>query len=151
MAQAQARSRPFPLPDDLTGLLIAAIPRDSLNAAALVCHKFHAVIAGPQFPTLRQQHGFAERGIVVVKSDEKSSAIEIRLASQSDVVTRIPGSYRLRLDISTTDGARLFFSGGADAREPFPTTGMTACAPRPSPSARDMQVSLSHYRLGFTL
>ena len=35
-------------------------------------------------------------------------------------------------------------------REPFPTTGMTACTPRPSPSARDMQVSLSHYGLGFS-
>ena len=28
--------------------------------------------------------------------------------------------------------------------------GTTTCTPRPSPSARDMQVSLSHYRLGFT-
>ena len=63
MAQAQAGSNFLALPDDLRGGLLALIPHDSLTAAALVCRAFHAVISGPQFPTLRQRFGgFAAPG-----------------------------------------------------------------------------------------
>ena len=226
MAQAQAGSRLLKSPDDVIRRLLAGLPRDSLNAADLVCRAFHAVIADPQFPAFRQNFGFAERGIGFDgPGDAWSSTLKIfdiasgawhlgapipegvggrgerdlravaldgklyciglltlscydpqadasglsrrqsspgkiwreTLASNSSIISE---SWRLFLtragSWSSYRTAQLSSEprtapGPAtkSPREPFPTTGLTTCTPRPS--ARDMQVSLSRYRLGFTL
>ena len=99
------------LPAQLLPRVLAGIPLADHRATAAACRAFRAVITDPQFPAARRGHGLRERGIVVATSDGRSR-IEIRVASTTGVVARIPRNHGL--DTATSDGARLFFSSIAD-------------------------------------
>ena len=157
MAQAQAGSNFLALPDDLRGIVLALIPHDSLTAAALVCRAFHAVISGPQFPALRQRFGgFAAPGPLIVAVTSGKIWRELLMSNSFSLsvswrlfLTRAGSWSSYRTAQLSSEPRSAPGPATKSPREPFPTTGLTTCTPRPS--ARDMQVSLSRYRLGFTL
>ena len=105
MATAHAPFRS--LPDDVLQRLLVGLPLEDHRAAASVCKSFRGVIAGPRFLAERRRCGFAERGIVSVKSTHGDLTI---CMAHSGETARIPGSFWLTT-CSTTDGGRRLFSG----------------------------------------
>ena len=123
-------SSPFQaLPDDLLQRVLAGVPLDDQQATAAVCEDFRAVIRGPGFLKLRQVHGFAERGIVVVGAPhrreytwESSAAfaaaqtplricVAHKRREKTGVLADFSGHFEVDPRASTTDGgARLFVS-----------------------------------------
>ena len=66
------------VPADLLKRILVGIPLDDHRAATAACRAFRAVISGPQFPALRRNFGFGERGVVVIND------------TGDDVLTRPP-------------------------------------------------------------
>ena len=99
------------LPDDVLQRVLVGVPLDDHCTTALVCRTFRAVVTSPQFHAARRRSGFAERGIVVVGSeDSSSSGMRIRIVNKSGVVASLSGPLHVDNFSSTTDGARLFFT-----------------------------------------
>ena len=67
------------LPHDVLQRVLAGVLRDDHKATATCCKAFRAVIRGPRFQALRQVHGFAQRGIVVVASPTGVSQKPLRI------------------------------------------------------------------------
>ena len=114
------------LPDDVLQRVLLGVPLDDHDATAAACRAFRDVIRGPRYPALRRGYGFAERGIILVRSREifgPSGAylgpVEIHVASKHGAVARIDEDLKLKLRGSTTDGgARLFVGTTRHLRRP---------------------------------
>ena len=96
------------VPADLLKRILVGIPLDDHRAATAACRAFRAVISGPQFPALRRNFGFGERGVVVI-NDTGDDVLTIRAAQQSRVLASISVSLYLNNCVTTDGGARLFF------------------------------------------
>ena len=114
------------LPDDVLQRVLVGVALDDHDATAAACRAFRDVIRGPRYPALRRGYGFAERGIILVRSREifgPSGAylgpVEIHVASKHGAVARIDEDLKLKLRGSTTDGgARLFVGTTRHLRRP---------------------------------
>ena len=131
------------LPDDVLQRVLLGVARDDHDATAAACRAFRDVIRGPRYPALRRGYGFAERGIILVRSREifgPSGAylgpVEIHVASKHGAVARIDEDLRINGRGSTTDGgARLFVSTTRTHGLPYEIFAVDASARRWSPFA----------------
>ena len=90
------------LPDDVLQRVLVGLPLEAHRAAASVCKSFRRVIAGPRFLAERRRCGFAERGIVSVRTTQGD--LSICMAHNIGYMARISGNFSRTLDGSTTDG-----------------------------------------------
>ena len=110
-------SLPFQdLPHDVLQRVLAGVLRDDHKATAACCKAFRAVIRDPRYQALRQVHGFAQRGIVVVASPTgvAQKPLRIQVAHKRGVLASFSGDWQVDPRASTgstTDGGtRLFVS-----------------------------------------
>ena len=114
------------LPDDVLQRVLVGVALDDQLATAAACRAFRDVIRGPKFLHLRQEYGFAERGIVLVGSRPSwpnRGPVEIHLAGNRRPMANMPEDLKINGRGSTTDGgARLFVSNvsGWESASPPP-------------------------------
>ena len=110
-------SSPFQdLPHDVLQRVLAGILRDDQQATAACCKAFRGVIRGPRYQALRQVHGFAQRGIVVVASPTgvTHKPLRIQVAHKRGALASFSGNWevdpRASTGSTTDGGTRLFVS-----------------------------------------